>query len=184
MSWSSCADRPPEITSGLEFLIRPEIFAFDKNFELPKTTSVAVSYEREIKPNWAVLGKVNYAKTDHLFNMFNPNTPVFGCPWETGLIALPGETNGIGCNTPAGAEAFHVVSSNAHSKYYGFTIGLNKRWSNNYQFQIYYTNSLDRSDDDNERNPFTYRYARADADRIDATPTDLATSSGWRSGAM
>ncbi|NIN12267.1 MAG: hypothetical protein GTO61_12835, partial [Gemmatimonadales bacterium] len=32
-------------------------------------------------------------------------------------------------------------------------------WSDNYQFQAYYTNSKDESDDDNERDPFTIRYA-------------------------
>jgi len=151
---------PPEFTSGLDFLFFPEIFIFDKDFELPKTTSAAISYEREVKPNWAVLVKANYAKTDHLFRMFQTNDPIFGCPWSTGLE--PDGTNGIDCTPPGFAAGLHTVKSNARSKYYGVTIGLNKRWSNNYQFQIYYTNSLDRSDDDNERDPFTYRYARGD----------------------
>ena len=34
--------------------------------------------------------------------------------------------------------------------------------SNNYQFQVNYTLSWDKSDDDNERDPFTYRYIRYD----------------------
>jgi hypothetical protein len=42
------------------------------------------------------------------------------------------------------------------------TIGLNKRWSNNFQFQANYSLSWDHSDDDNERDPFTYRYVRYD----------------------
>jgi outer membrane receptor protein involved in Fe transport len=151
---------PPEFTSNLDFLFFPEIFIFDKDFQLPKTTSAAISYEREIKPNWAVLVKANYAKTEHLFRMFQTNDPIFGCPWSTGLE--PGGTNGIDCTPPGFAAGLHTVRSDARSKYYGVTIGLNKRWSNNYQFQIYYTNSLDRSDDDNERDPFTYRYARGD----------------------
>jgi hypothetical protein len=151
---------PPEFTSGLDALFRPEIFVTDKNFELPKTTSAAISYEREVRPNWAVLLKANYAKTDHLFRMFNQNTPFFGCPWSTGIG--PAGNNGVACNSASGAEALHTLTSTAHSKYYGGTIGINKRYSNNYQFQAYYTNSLDRSDDDNERDPFNYRYARAD----------------------
>lgn len=151
---------PPEFTSNLDFLFFPEIFLFDKDFELPKTTSASISYEREIMPNWAVLVKANYAKTEHLFRMFQTNDPIFGCPWSTGLE--PGGTNGIDCTPPGFAAGLHTVRSDARSKYYGVTIGLNKRWSNNYQFQIYYTNSLDRSDDDNERDPFTYRYARGD----------------------
>jgi outer membrane receptor for ferrienterochelin and colicin len=151
---------PPEFTSNLDFLFFPEIFIFDKDFELPKTASAAISYEREVAPNWAVLGKVNYANTSHLFRMFQSNDPIFGCPWSTGLE--PNGTNGIDCTIPDFSAGLHTVMSNAKSKYWGTTVGINKRWSNNYQFQIYYTNSLDRSDDDNERDPFTYKYARGD----------------------
>ena len=50
-----------------------------------------------------------------------------------------------------------MVDSSAKSLYDGVTIGLNKRWSNNFQFQANYTLSWDHSDDDNERDPFTYR---------------------------
>ena len=39
---------------------------------------------------------------------------------------------------------------------------MTKRWSHNYQFQVNYTLSWDKSDDDNERDPFTYRYIRYD----------------------
>jgi hypothetical protein len=152
---------PPEFTSGLDALFRPEIFLFDKDFELPKTTSLSLSYEREIRPNWALLLKGNYAETDHLFRMFNQNTPYFGCPWSTGLGATG--NNGVACAGSDGAEALHTVESTARSEYTAVTVGLNKRYSNNYQFQIYYTNSEDMSDDDNERDPFNYRYARADS---------------------
>jgi hypothetical protein len=152
---------PPEFTSGLDALFRPEVFVFDRDFELPKTTSFSLSYEREIRPDWAVLVKGNYAESDHLFRMFNQNTPFFGCPWSTGLG--PDGNNGFACAGADGAEALHTVESTARSEYTAVTLGLNKRWSNNYQFQIYYTNSEDMSDDDNERDPFNYRYARADS---------------------
>ncbi|MFQ5349122.1 MAG: TonB-dependent receptor domain-containing protein, partial [Thermoanaerobaculia bacterium] len=150
---------PGSFTSGQQTLFRPEIFIFDKNFELPKTTSISLSYEREVRPNWAVLVKGNYAETEHLFRMFNQNTPFFGCPWSTGIDG----DNGVACNSASGAEALHTVESTARSEYTGITLGINKRYSNNYQFQVYYTNSEDMSDDDNERDPFTYRYARADS---------------------
>jgi hypothetical protein len=54
------------------------------------------------------------------------------------------------------------VESSARSQYDGVTFGLNKAFSQNYQFQVNYTLSRDMSDDDNERDPFTLRYARAD----------------------
>ena len=39
---------------------------------------------------------------------------------------------------------------------------MNKKYSQGYQFQVNYTLSRDLSDDDNERDPFTFRYAVAD----------------------
>jgi len=40
------------------------------------------------------------------------------------------------------------------------TLGITKRPTKNVQFQVYYTYSKDKSDDDNERDPFTFRYAK------------------------
>jgi hypothetical protein len=42
------------------------------------------------------------------------------------------------------------------------TVGLRRMDDPNLQFQVNYTLSFDKSDDDNERDPFTFRYARAD----------------------
>ena len=64
----------------------------------------------------------------------------------------PGGTNGIG--------TLWTVTSTGRSRYYGYTVGLNKSLSDRYAFQATYTYSKDRSDDDNERDPFTLRYAR------------------------
>ena len=93
--------------------------------------------------------KANYAKTDHITRWTNRNDGLLGSPWSAGLE--PGGINGIG--------ALNTVESTAKSRYWGFTIGINKHYSNNFQFQAYYTNSEDKSDDDNERDPFTTRYA-------------------------
>ncbi len=127
----------------------PDVFVADENFELPKTWSFALSWEREIAPNYALLLKANYAKTDHITRWTNRNDALLGSPWSSGLG--PDGSNGIG--------ALNTVESSARSRYEAFTIGINKRYSNNYQFQAYYTYSTDESDDDNERDPFTIRYA-------------------------
>ena len=63
---------------------------------------------------------------------------------------------------PTGSPRLTVVESSAKSRYDGVTFGLNKKYAQNYQFQVNYTLSRDMSDDDNERDPFTFRYARAD----------------------
>jgi len=49
--------------------------------------------------------------------------------------------------------------SSAKSLYRGFTIGLRKRMSHRFLFDVNYTLSSDRDDDSNERDPFTFRYA-------------------------
>ena len=63
----------------------------------------------------------------------------------------PGGVNGITTLT--------TVESTAKSRYRGITVGLDKRLTGNYAYQVYYTYSKDKSDDDNERDPFTFRYA-------------------------
>ncbi len=128
---------------------QPEVYVFDEDFVLPRTWSTSLSWENEYKPNWALLVKANYAKTDHITRWINRNDALIGSPWGTGL---PGG-NGLG--------TLWTVESSARSRYYGLTLGLNKRWSDNYQFQAYYTFSEDKSDDDNERDPFSLRYANA-----------------------
>src|SRR5205085_2217189 len=128
----------------------PDVFVFDKHFKNPRTTSGSLSWEQEVVPNYAMLVKYNYAKGDHITRFVNRNDPLLGSPWSSGLG--PGGFNGIGALT--------TVESTARSLYQGVTLGLTKRPTNNLQYQIYYTYSKDKSDDDNERDPFTFRYAK------------------------
>lgn len=138
----------------------PDVFVFDENFQNPRTTAASVSYEREVATDLAVLIKYNYAKTDHITRFVNRNDPLLGSPWSSGLP--PGGANGIGVLT--------TIESTARSQYEGLTLGLTKRLSKNYQFQAYYTYSKDKSDDDNERDPFSFRYAKV---------TDLDAEYSW-----
>ncbi len=133
---------------GIPFF--PDVFVADRDFELPKTQSYALSWEKEVKPDYALLVKLNYAKTDHITRWVNRNDSLLGSPWSSGLA--PGGINGIG--------ALNTVESTAKSRFHAVTVGVNKRYSNNFQFQAYYTYSKDESDDDNERDPFTIRYAK------------------------
>jgi hypothetical protein len=49
--------------------------------------------------------------------------------------------------------------SNARSLYRGITFGVRKRYSHQFQMEAHYTYSVDRDNDSNERDPFTFRYA-------------------------
>jgi Carboxypeptidase regulatory-like domain/TonB-dependent Receptor Plug Domain/TonB dependent receptor len=128
----------------------PDIYVFDKNFQNPRTYSASFGFERELTTDFAVSLKYNYAHTIHITRFINRNDPLFGSPWSTGLGA--DGTNGVG--------VLWTVESTAKSLYDGITLGLEKRYSNNFAFQFYYTLSWDKSDDDNERDPFTLQYAK------------------------
>ncbi len=137
----------PQSSVGDPFL--PDVFVFDEDFRNPRTTSFAVAVERQVATNVSMLLKYNYAETDYLTRFANRNDPLLGSPWSSGLA--PGGANGINTLT--------VVESTASSRYSGATVGVTKR-AGKVQFQAYYTYSKDKSDDDNERDPFSFRYAR------------------------
>ena len=130
---------------------RPDIFVFDKDFQNPRTMSASVGYEKEIFSQVAASVSYTYAATDHLTRFINRNDAVFGQPWLTGL---DGTANGVSTLT--------VIESSAKSRYNGVTFGLSRMTDPNFQYQVNYTLAVDKSDDDNERDPFSFRYARAD----------------------
>ena len=127
---------------------RPDVFVFDKDFENPKTTSASFAVEQMVGGNMSFLYKFNWADSEDLTRFVNRNDPLLGSPWTSGLNGGP---NGIGTLT--------TVESTASSLYQGHTVGMTYRGSS-LDFQAYYTYSKDRSDDDNERDPFSFRYAR------------------------
>ena len=115
------------------------------------TISASVGYEKEIISQVAASVSYTYAATDHLTRFINRNDAVFGSPWTSGLN---GTANGVGTLT--------VVESSAKSRYNGVTFGLARLADPDFQYQANYTLAVDKSDDDNERDPFSFRYARAD----------------------
>jgi hypothetical protein len=146
--------RPPAYDSllpaptGTPF--RPDVFVFDKDFRNPRTWSSTVGYERLVARDLAASISATYARTDHLTRFINRNDTVFATPWSTGLE--PAGANGVGTLT--------VVESSAKSRYSGLTVGLKRSLDPRLNFHLNYTLSFDKSDDDNERDPFTFRYAR------------------------
>jgi hypothetical protein len=87
----------------------------------------------------------------HVTRFIDRNDKVFGALFSSGL----------GSDGKNGVSTLTTVESSAKAKWDGLTIGMTKRYANNYQFQWNYTLSRDMSDDDNERDPFSFRYAVA-----------------------
>jgi len=148
----------------------PGIAVFEKNFKNPRTIQLSASVEREILPHTSLLVAYNYAKTDRLTRFVNRND----------IRLYGGSTIGPNCSSlglgifcredGSGVGEIRSTESSAKSLYQGVTFQLNKRFANRYQFQVNYLLSFDKSDDDNERDPFTFRYV---------DPRDLSPEYGW-----
>src|SRR6266498_1900315 len=143
------AQLPDNVAQSAVFF--PDVFVFDKKFQNPRTLSASLGYEWQIGADLGASLSYTHSRSDHLTRFINRNDSHFGSPWGSGL---PGG-NGIFTLT--------TVESSAKSRYNGITIGLKRVLDPNFQFQVNYTLSFDKSDDDNERDPFTFRYARADS---------------------
>ena len=125
----------------------PGVAVFERNFKNPRTVQYSASVEREIYKNTTFLVAYNYAKSTRLTRFVNRN--------DSRLyngVAIFERANG------SGVGEIRSTESSARSMFQGMTFTLNKRFADRYQFQANYLLSWDRSDDDNERDPFTFRY--------------------------
>jgi hypothetical protein len=129
----------------------PQVYVTDKNFTNPRTYTWAFTVEQALTDSLKFTTAFTYAKGVHGSRFVDRNDAVFGSPWSAGLGA--DKTNGIGQLT--------TLESSAKSLFRGLTLGMEKRLSQHFQFQMNYQLSEDLADDDNERDPFTYRYAVA-----------------------
>ncbi len=127
----------------------PGIAVFERNFKYPQTIQFSASVEREIAKNLNFLVAYNAAKSNHLTRFVDRGD---------GRL-YPGGTSPFARGNGSGVGEIRSTESSAKSFYQGLTFTLNKRFSNRFQFQANYLLSYDKSDDDNERDPFTFRYA-------------------------
>jgi hypothetical protein len=129
----------------------PQVYVTDKNFVNPRTYTWSFTVEQALTSTLKFTSAFTWAKGVHEARFVDRNDPVFGSPFSSGLGA--GGTNGLGQLT--------TLESSAKSLYRGLTLSLQKQLSNHFQFQMNYQLSEDLADDDNERDPFSYRYAVA-----------------------
>ena len=127
---------------------QPGVNIADRNLELPRTWSFNVAVEQALSQNTAVTLSLQHARTDNLFRFVDRNAAELGAPFAEGA-------NGLGTVT--------VTESSARSRYNALTLGLHgdQALGGRMSFEANYTMGFDKSDDDNERDPFNFFYATA-----------------------
>ncbi len=138
----------------------PDIHVADRNLELPRTWSFGAEATRALSSVMTTSLSYQHARTDGLFRFVDRNARALGSPFGIGTHPSGG-----------GINALTVGESTARSRYHGLTMGLHGQDAiSGFAFDVNYTLGFDRSDDDNERDPFTYRYA---------DPRNLDAEYGW-----
>ena len=137
----------------------PGVATFARDFKNPRTIQYSASVERQIVQDLSFLVAYNYAKSTRLTRFINR-----GDARLYNGVAIFERANG------SGVGEIRSTESSGRSLYQGITFQLNKRFSRRYQFQVNYLLSFDKSDDDNERDPFTFRYV---------DPRDLTPEYNW-----
>jgi hypothetical protein len=126
----------------------PGVAVFARDFKNPRTVQYSVSVERELVKDLNFLVAYNYAKSTRLTTFINRGD---------GRL-YPGGVSPFERANGSGVGEIRSTESIGRSLFQGLTFGLTKRFSNRFQFQANYLLSWDKSSDDNERDPFTFRY--------------------------
>ncbi len=135
-------------------LVGAGVTVFSKSYANPRIYSTNVGYEQQLVGDYAAYLDFTLSKGVHLTRFTNPNVgPVSVIPTTGDTVSYSGPVP-----FPNLGSITDTVSS-AKSLYRGFTIGMRKRMSHRFLFDANYTYSVDRDDDSNERDPFTFRYA-------------------------
>ncbi|MBI4851710.1 MAG: TonB-dependent receptor [Acidobacteria bacterium] len=139
----------PGIVSTQGFVpFNPGIRVFDKNFDNPRTVQYNIGFETEIAQDLSVSIGFDYAHSTRLTRFIDRNDPR-----QYGGVQVFAKADGSGVGEVA------TTDSSAKSLYRAVTFTVNKKYKRSFQFQANYVLSWDFSDDDNERDPFTFRYA-------------------------
>jgi hypothetical protein len=130
------------------------VTVFDKNYHNPRIYTYNVGYDQQISQDFVAFLDFTDSKGVYLTRFENPNVGPDVVP------AVNADTVSYSGDAPfPNLGSITNTISNAKSLYRGLTVGLRKRMSHHYQFEAQYTYSVDRDDDSNERDPFTFRYA-------------------------
>jgi len=145
---------PTPLPEG-QFPLFSGVRVFDKDYSNPRVYTFTVGWEQEVAANLAAYVDYTHAAGRDLTRFLNYNRSDPSCcdqgPGTGNVYTYAG--------TPFGPQLGEVMvtTSRGHSNYDGLTLGLRKRFSRSYQFEVNYVLARDKDDDSNERDPFTDR---------------------------
>jgi hypothetical protein len=130
------------------------VTVFDRNYHNPRIYSFNFGYDQQIFEDVVAFVDFTDSKGVYLTRFLNPNVG------PTVVPAVNADTVTYSGDAPfPNLGAITNTISNAKSLYRGLTVGVRKRFSHHFLAEAEYTYSVDRDDDSNERDPFTFRYA-------------------------
>jgi hypothetical protein len=143
---------PP--ASGGALPVGVDVTVFSRDYANPRIYTTNVGFEQQLLNDFAAYADFTMSKGVHLTRFTNPNVgPV-------SVLPVNGDTASYTGTAPfANLGTVTDTVSSAKSLYRGVTFGMRKRMSHRFLFDANYTFSVDKDDDSNERDPFTFRYA-------------------------
>jgi hypothetical protein len=145
----------PPVPAG-QFPFQPGVTVFSKDYQNPRIYTTNVGYEQQVVGDYALYADFTLSKGVHLTRFLNPNA---GTGFTLPTVGQD-TVNYVGAHTVfANLGDLTDTDSGAKSLYRGVTFGMRKRFSHHFLFDANYTYSVDKDNDSNERDPFTFRYA-------------------------
>jgi len=171
---------PASTCSGNPFPCFTGVRVFDRDYDNPRIYTTNVSYEHELFRDTSIYFDFTHAKGVHLTRFVSVNigdAPTRCCAISNNVqILIPGTGDAVFYSgaPPFGPQLGDVFTTRSTAKalYRGFTVGMRKRFSNNYQLEWNYTYSRDRDDDSSERDPFVDRTFNRFDPSLDYAPSD------------
>ncbi len=141
------------------------VTVFDRNYHNPRIYTFNFGFDQQISEDYVAFVDFTDSKGVYLTRFENPNVgptaalPGQACPGQAATSPNSDTVTYCGAGPFANLGSITNTISNSKSLYRGLTLGLRKRMSHHFLAEAQYTYSVDRDDDSNERDPFTFRYA-------------------------
>lgn len=137
------------------------VTVFDRNYHNPRIYTTNVGYDQQLGGNYVAYADFTLSKGVYLTRFVDPNIGSTVAPIDSTYNADTVIYVGSGPFTATDHVLGSVTNtiSNSKSLYRGVTIGLRKSMAHGFLFDGNYVYSVDKDDDSNEPDPFTFRYA-------------------------